>query len=106
MQIAGMESLRPDFFINGSLETFTRVIEGDALYLFGELPNEVFFTNSHQLASHIAQAVDNIQTMNKHYPVQGMKSYLFQKAAEISAKAMSLKISVKTVPLEVLDEMG
>ncbi len=135
MQIAGMESLREDFFLNGALETkrireqgmeyikesgipytfffcsffvdsFIRFVEDNMLFVFGELPHEVYFTNSLQLAGHIHLAIDNDTALNKQYAIQGKESSTFEQAALEFFRAYNSDVAVQKVPIATIDELG
>lgn len=135
MQISGLESLHEDFFENGFIETrsirdagmryieqsgipytffycsffadsFTRFVENDALYLFGELNHKIHFTNSIQMADHIAQAIDNPIAYNQKYPVQGKDAMTFLEATEKFFAVYDSEVSIHSVPLETINELG
>ncbi|MBK1875769.1 SDR family oxidoreductase [Pelagicoccus mobilis] len=135
MQIAGLESLHEEFFLNGTIETrkireagmkciedsdipytffycsffadsFTRFVDNNVAYLFGILPHEAHFTSSFQLAGHIFEAIDNSQALNQRYPVQGSEAMTFADAAQRFFKVYDPKVSVQTLPLETIDQLG
>ncbi|WDE07838.1 NAD(P)H-binding protein [Thalassomonas viridans] len=135
MQIAGLESLHDDFFLNGTIETreireagmkliedsgipytffycsffadsFIRFVDNNALYLFGDLPHKIFFTNSFQLARHIHQAIENPRALNQKYPVQGHEAMTFQEATQRFFMIYDPEVSVQKLPLETVNELG
>ena len=135
MQIAGLESLHDEFFLNGSIETrkireagmkfiedsgipytffycsffadsFLRFVDNNVAYLFGDLPYEVFFTNSFQLAEHIHKAIRNPKAFNRKYPVQGSESMTFPEAAKRFFSIYEPNVSIQQLPLEAIGELG
>jgi len=135
MQIAGLESLHEEFFLNGSIETrkireagmkfikdsgipytffycsffadsLIRFVDNNVVYLFGELPFKTFFTNSYQLAEHIHQAIQNPKAINQHYPVQGSEAMTFLEAAQRFFSAYDPQVSTQQLPLKVVSELG
>ena len=135
MQIAGLESLHEEFFLNGSIETrkireagmkfiedsgipytffycsffvdsFIRFVDNNVVYLFGDLPYKIFFTNSYQLAEHIHQAIQNPKALNQKYPVQGCEAMTFLEAAQRFFSIYDPQVSPQKLPLEVVSELG
>ncbi|GAM65304.1 hypothetical protein JCM19232_4269 [Vibrio ishigakensis] len=130
-----MESLHEELFHNGTIETrqireagmkhiqdsgipytffycsffadsFTRFIDNNQVYLFGELTHEVYFTNSLQLAQHIYQAINNPLALNQKYAVQGTEGLTFYDAAKRFFSEYDTKVSVETLPISTIDELG
>ncbi|MCW8333649.1 SDR family oxidoreductase [Vibrio paucivorans] len=135
LQIAGLESLHEELFHNGTIETrkireagmkfiedsgipytffycsffadsFVRFVDNNAVYLFGELPNPVYFTNSHQLAEYVFQAISNPVAYNQKYSVQGSKGLTFQEAAEQFFEHYNPDVTVNQMPLDAVQQLG
>ena len=135
MQIVGIESLRDDFFLNGTLETegirkvgmesikssgipytffhcsffadsFVRFVQDDIAFLFGELPYQVYFTNSYQLAGHIRLAIENQVAYNNQYAIQGREGLTFEQAAQRFFAGYDPKVSVQKVPINTINDLG
>ncbi|NOI57901.1 SDR family oxidoreductase [Vibrio coralliilyticus] len=135
IQIAGLESLHEEFFLNGTIETraireagmkyiedsgipftffycsffadsFIRFVDNNSVYLFGDLPHRIHFTNSYQLAEHIQQAINNPNSLNQRYSVQGFEGMTFLEAAQRFFAVYDPDIRVENLPLEAIDELG
>jgi len=135
IQIAGIESLQPDFFTNGVvmtepirragmervsassiphtflscsmfLDSFPRIVTDSTFAIFGNTKNRVHFTNTEQLATHLFHIAGNPRAFGRNIPVQGSQGIDIVTAAQMFFGAFEPSVQVVQLPMEALDGLG
>lgn len=135
IQIAGIESLHPEFFTSGIVETagvreqgmkaieksaiphtflscslfldsLPRYVAESTFAVFGEPGNQVHFTNTDQLALHLYHVVGNERAFGRNLPVQGVRGMdIAAGSAEFFAE-FDPSVGVQQLPMTVIDALG
>lgn len=135
IQIAGIESLRPDFFTKGMLATeqirrvgmeavtkshiphtfmmcsvfldsLPRYVNDNTLAVFGGARNHIHFTNTSQLAEHLFHVAQNPASFDKSLAVQGRQGVDFVEGARRFFHAFDPGVSVQQLPIDAIDGFG
>ena len=135
IQIAGIESLRPDFFTNGMLATeqirrvgmdavkrsriphtfmacsvfldsLPRYVNDNTLAVFGDAKNHIHFTNTSQLAEHLSHVAQNPASFDKSLAVQGRQGVHFAEGARRFFGAFDASVSIQQLPVQAIDGFG
>lgn len=135
IQIAGIESLRPDFFRSGIiateqirrvgmeairksriphtfmtcsffLDSLPRYVSEGTFAIFGAAANQIHFTNTDQLAEHLFHVAGNPEAFGKSLPVQGIEGLDFPSAAQRFFSTYDPEIQVERLPMNAIDSFG
>ena len=136
IQIAGMESFRPEFFAAGVIETerirsigmaavasssiphtfvccsffldsLPRFINEGMMAIFGDADaSKIHFTNTDQLAGHLYHITGNPTSFGRRLPVQGQEALSLPEAARRFFETYDSGVSVQPLPLEAIDSFG
>lgn len=136
IQIGGIESLRPEFSLEGRqlktslireqgmsylkesniahtfllcsffVDSFPVYIQERTFALFGNLKHSLYFTNTHQLANSILNAIGNPETFNRSFAIQGKEGMSFPEAARRFIHNFNPDITIEHYPIEAIRQMG
>ena len=135
MQIAGMESLRPDFFTAGCLMTepirregmkavsdsaiphtffccslfldsLPRFVADSTFAIFGDATNRIYFTDTDQLATHLFHVAGNERAFGRSLPVQGPRGVDLGTAADEFFRTYDSSVRTEHFPMEAIQAMG
>lgn len=135
IQIAGIESLRPDFFSSGIiatekirragmeavrkshiphtfmmcsafLDSLPRYVNDNTFAFFGDATNCIHFTNTTQLADHLFHVAGSPDSFGQSVPVQGREGLDFVTAAQRFFGVYDSQTQVQLLPIEAIDSFG
>ena len=135
IQIAGIGSLRPDFFHSGELATnkirragmeavrassiphtflacsvfldsLPKFAAEGSLAIFGEASNRIHFTHTDQLATHLFYIAGNPESFGKTLAVQGREGLDIEAAAERFLAGYDPAVEVVRLPMEAINGLG
>ena len=136
IQIGGIESLHPEFAIEGRplitslirdqgmsylkassiphtllfcsffADSFPLYVQDQLFAIIGDLKYPLYFTNTSQLADNLYNAIANSETFNRSFAIQGKESMTFTEAAERFVKHFDPGITIEKFPIEAIAHMG
>lgn len=135
IQIAGIESLRPDFFTAGIvatagireqgmkaiedsaiphtflscslfLDSLPRFVADSTFAVFGSSTNRVHFTSTDQLALHLHHVVGDERAFGRNLPVQGVRGLDLADGATEFFGGFDPTVRVERLPMDVIDTLG
>ena len=136
LQIGGIESLHPDFAVQGMqlktslirdqgmakvkssgipytllycsffLDSFPLYIQDRLFAIFGELKHPLYFVNTAILAQSIYRAIGNPHAFNRAFAVQGKEGLTFPEAAKRFLDNYDPEVVIENFPLETINHLG
>ncbi|HKJ42773.1 MAG TPA: NAD(P)H-binding protein, partial [Sunxiuqinia sp.] len=88
--------LHPTWFLN-ALPWF---VKNDAFFVYGDDQYPLYWTNTTDFADHIVQAIDDAETYQKEFTVQGKEPLTFEQAGDIYRQVMNPELKIKHVPVD------
>ncbi|WP_281560534.1 NAD(P)H-binding protein [Thalassomonas sp. RHCl1] len=136
IQIGGIESLHPEFAVEGlALKTslirdqgmsyvkasgiphtllfcsffadsFPLYVQDKLFAIIGDLKYPLYFTNTNQLANSLYKAIANPDACNRSFAIQGREAMTFPEAAKRFVKHFDPEIAIEQFPIEAIAQMG
>ena len=136
IQIGGIESLHPEFAIEGlTLKTslirdqgmsylkasniphtllfcsffadsFPLYVQDKMFAIIGDLKYPLYFTNTNQLANSLLNAIANPDALNCSFAIQGKEGMTFPEAAKRFIAAYDSEIVIEQLPIDAIPHMG
>ncbi|GAL26819.1 hypothetical protein JCM19239_35 [Vibrio variabilis] len=88
------------------VDSFPVYIQERTFALFGNLKHSLYFTNTHQLANSILNAIGNPETFNRSFAIQGKEGMSFPEAARRFIHNFNPDITIEHNPIEAIRQMG